>query len=96
MDITDSSRHPRPTAGQCSKRIVGAAGLTTYQPIAAGLDGHHLPETAPMDGEDGRRTAGWNELARDLARAAEEKRRRKPYGHLQDSATSPSIGGEHA
>ena len=38
--------------------------------------------------------AGTN--SRDLARAAEEKRRRKPYGHLQDSATSPSIGGEHA
>ncbi len=43
-----------------------------------------------------RQLADLDQLARDLARAAEENRRRKLYGHLQDSATSPRTGGENA
>ena len=43
-----------------------------------------------------RQLADLDRLARDLARDAEEQRRRQLYGHLQDSTTDPSIGGENA
>ena len=43
-----------------------------------------------------RQLADLDQLARDLARDAEEQRRRRLFGHLQDSATDPSIGGENA
>ena len=56
MDIPDS----RPAlASNCrgvfgTQRWCGRADHLLLQCIAAGLDGHHLPDAAPMDGEDGR------------------------------------------
>ena len=54
----------------------------------------HLKTLRAGSGSDP--AADLNQLARDLARAAEEDRQPKLYGRPQDSATNPWTAGENA